>query len=109
MQQDEYSLLNSKLLQFWAAYRTGRAAGIRREMTLENYLSAPTPFFVRLADRENAELDVWVPPIFDDYDLSQLPLVDMMETESYALIKTAPPTGVSCTYRFGFSTEISCK
>jgi signal transduction histidine kinase len=95
--QDERRLLESKLLEFWAVYQTGRSAALQREFTLEKYPSVSTPFYVRLSDRENEGMLLFRPQSWINFEFDDLPLGDVSGSGSFSYIKNGPG-GEGLTY-----------
>ena len=95
--QDERRLLESKLLEFWAVYQTGRSAALQREFALEKFPSVSAPFYVRLSDRENEGLLLFSPQSWIDFEFDDLPLGGASGSRSFSYVKSGPG-GEGLTY-----------
>ena len=72
LRRDDYAEIQSRLLEFWAIYQTGRIELIRKELTLERMVIEERIYMLRVAGQKNNTLYRYVPAHWTGYNLGRL-------------------------------------
>lgn len=72
LRRDDYAEIQSRLLEFWAIYQTGRIELVRKELTLERMVMEERIYMLRIAGGRNNTLYLYVPAHWTGYNLSRL-------------------------------------
>ncbi len=79
LRREERSQIQARLLEIWALYQTGSVQALQREIIIEKSLEYGRPFLLRLADRRNRTLLLYIPSQWRDLSFKDLSYIDPFE------------------------------
>jgi signal transduction histidine kinase len=77
LQQDDMREMQNRLLSYWAQFQTGGVDLLQDEIGVDNLLVGERPFFVRVADTDNATVFFSYPRVWQSFNFDRLERMEL--------------------------------
>jgi signal transduction histidine kinase len=77
LRSEENRNIRTRLLEFWALYQSGGVSALATEIMVDKSLEYGRPFLLRVADRDNRTLFLYLPSVWRQYPFRRLEFTDL--------------------------------